>query len=173
MAGELIRVIPDYLTPGQVAEYAAFTGLAVAFADVVGDSGRSVGIWHERLVPMLPKGLMESVRALTPEGERLETLRFSEMRPGNYHVCHRDNQTLEVSRGYWKQGEPNHTPQRTGTAIIYLTECEGGEIYFPELHERVIPKPGLAVTFPAHVTHCVFRVLSGVRQAITIWYVKA
>jgi hypothetical protein len=94
----------------------------------------------------------------------LETVRLSIMRPRSFHPPHRDNQQL--IGGTWV---PNHTPRRKVAVMIYLSQCEGGELSFSDLGVRIGPRPGLAVVMAANVTHSVEPVTAGTRYAVTAW----
>jgi hypothetical protein len=65
---------------------------------------------------------------------RIETVLMVALGLGGHHSAHADNRRLEGD--VWV---PNHTPQRSFSAIIYLNgDFEGGEIVFPASHFRVM-----------------------------------
>lgn len=43
--------------------------------------------------------------------------------------------------------------RRHFTVLLYLHDCEGGELYFPKQKEIVKPEPGKLLIFPAYWTH--------------------
>jgi predicted 2-oxoglutarate/Fe(II)-dependent dioxygenase YbiX len=100
-----------------------------------------------------------------------ETIILTAMGPGGYHVAHADN----VERNAAGEWVPNHTPHRTQTAMVYLSEWGrdfgGGQLRFPATEVMVRPRAGLLVAFPSdgeHV-HEVLPVTGGMRYALSIW----
>jgi hypothetical protein len=100
-----------------------------------------------------------------------ETIVLTAMGPGGYHVAHADN----VERGAAGEWVPNHTPHRTHTAMVYLSEWGrdfgGGQLRFPATEVIVRPRAGLLAAFPSdgeHV-HEVSEVTAGRRYALSIW----
>jgi predicted 2-oxoglutarate/Fe(II)-dependent dioxygenase YbiX len=101
-----------------------------------------------------------------------ETIILTAMGPGGCHVAHADNVERDAA-GRWV---PNHTPDRTHTAMVYLSEWwgrdfDGGELHFPAVSVSVRPREGLLVVFPSdgeHV-HEVSEVTAGKRYALSIW----
>jgi predicted 2-oxoglutarate/Fe(II)-dependent dioxygenase YbiX len=100
-----------------------------------------------------------------------ETIILTAMGPGGYHVAHADNVERDAA-GKWA---PNHTPNRTHTAMVYLSEWPsdfyGGQLYFPDTGVAVRPRAGLLVAFPSDGNHVheVSEVTAGKRYALSIW----
>ena len=96
---------------------------------------------------------------------------LTEMRAGDCHILHADNQRQE-SNGEWV---PNHTPWRDYTAILYLNNYEkdfrGGLVRFPSLGQEVAPERGLLIGFPCghRYQHEVTMVQEGCRYALSMW----
>jgi len=61
---------------------------------------------------------------------------------------------------------------RRYTALLYLNETVGGEIYFPQIEAEIKPKPGLLITFPCTdlYRHEVKIVPTGSRFAFGMWF---
>jgi hypothetical protein len=100
-----------------------------------------------------------------------ETIILTAMGPGGHHVAHADNVERDAA-GEWV---PNHTPNRTHTAMVYLSEWGrdfgGGQLRFPATEVVVRPRTGLLIAFPSdgeHV-HEVSEVTFGRRYALSIW----
>jgi hypothetical protein len=72
----------------------------------------------------------------------------TEMREGDSHPLHADN-VREDHNGRWVS---NHTPWREYTAMLYLNssgvDYQGGQLCFPALDQKVVPRTGLLVGFP-------------------------
>lgn len=167
----MLKVIPGFMSESDCRRVCGVIDrLRDKFADVKppAPQGWSIPSWG---LPEEYWGEMEWLRSegrRLGQGARLETLRFSEMREGHYHVMHYDNMKLDGTK------EGHQSPNRTSAGIVYLTDCEGGEfvISVDGKHKTVQEVgPGLAVTFPAVYLHGTNPVISGVRQAITCWYV--
>jgi hypothetical protein len=58
------------------------------------------------------------------------------------------------------------------SVMIYLEECKGGELFFPETGDSFLPAPGRVVVFSADVQHGVKPLLSKQRTAILFRYNK-
>ena len=74
------------------------------------------------------------------------------------------------SKNEW---QPNHTPTRIYTALVYLTEgFEGGETTMPLRDLDIKPKTGLVFGFPCSrdYIHGIRKNSGGVRVAFTAWY---
>ena len=99
---------------------------------------------------------------------------ITEMRKGDRHVAHADNERLNPS-GIW---EPNHTPFRDYTTMLYLNstgaDYSGGTLRFVALGQQIEPKAGLLVGFRCdHVhMHEALPIEVGTRYAVSIWYTK-
>jgi hypothetical protein len=82
-----------------------------------------------------------------------ETVLLTAMGIGGHHVAHADNVERDAD-GRWV---PNHTPNRTHTAMVYLSESGrdfvGGELHFPDAGVTVAPREGLLVVFPSDGEH--------------------
>jgi len=97
-----------------------------------------------------------------------ETLSLGEWTPGMILQSHGDN-------SYYPSGEPNYTPRRTWSAILYLNEkFEGGKFYFVGngTLNLIQPRPGLMIGFGAgpDYFHGVTKVESGRRFTINMWF---
>lgn len=96
---------------------------------------------------------------------------LTEMRPGDYHPLHADNERQDAD-GQWV---PNHTPWRHYTAMLYLNtyqaDYEGGLLRFPALEMEVVPQANLLVGFPcgSQYRHEVTPVQQGNRYTLSIW----
>lgn len=95
-------------------------------------------------------------------------LAASQSLPGMGHVEHADAVT--------PAGDPNHTPWRLVTAMLYLNthgaDFTGGELVFPRLNQSVYPVAGRLVGFRCDAvhTHSVPAVESGTRRAVAAWF---
>ena len=101
-------------------------------------------------------------------GHRIETTILTRMGPGGWHEQHAANCRRDEA-GKWV---PNHTPQRTHTAIVYLNDgFDGGELYFPQQDIDVWPKAGQIVIFSSdgEHEHGVRRMLCGERYSLAMW----
>ena len=110
--------------------------------------------------------LVDRVGAGVPQ--YVETTILTRMGPGGYHESHADNCRRDEA-GNWV---PNHTPDRTYTSILYLSEgFAGGDLCFPNYGVRVRPKPGMLVVFPADGDHehSVAQVREGFRYSMVMW----
>lgn len=70
-------------------------------------------------------------------------------------------------------GQPNSTPHRVASAVVYLNDdYTGGETFFPGLGFRVKPEPGLALAFGSGTSHIhgVTRITAGTRFMIAAWF---
>lgn len=98
----------------------------------------------------------------------VETTILTRMSPGGWHEAHADNVRRD-DQGNWV---PNHTPNRTYTAIVYLsTPIDGGELYFPQHGVKVRPSAGQLVLFAADGDHehGVTPVRAGLRYSLAMW----
>jgi hypothetical protein len=105
--------------------------------------------------------------------QRAEYTLVSAMFPGDHHPLHADAEK--------RQGDewvPNHTPHRSGVALIYLTGYgagfTGGLLRLPSVGLEIEPEPGMLVAFPSGrlYEHEVTPVLTGVRYAVAIWMTR-
>ena len=95
----------------------------------------------------------------------IETILMAALGPGGHHIAHADNRTLD--------GKPNHTPQRSFSAIVYLNnEFMGGELDFPDRGEQIEPHAGLMVAFPSDYVHQVLPVTAGKRYSLNLWFTQ-
>lgn len=95
---------------------------------------------------------------------------------GGYHEPHADN-ARRASGGGW---EPNHTPQRSYSALVYLNSgFGGGELQF--MHHRtgrlltsIRPTAGMLVAFPSDCQHFhqVTPVTEGIRCSMPVWFTQ-
>jgi len=97
-----------------------------------------------------------------------ETLSLGEWTPGMILQSHGDN-------SYFPSGEPNYTPRRTWSSIIYLNSgFTGGQFYFVGngTLDLITPKPGLMIGIGAgpDYFHGVTQVESGRRFTINMWF---
>jgi predicted 2-oxoglutarate/Fe(II)-dependent dioxygenase YbiX len=93
----------------------------------------------------------------------------SQSTQGMSHQRHADAVTLT--------GEPNHTPWRVVTAMLYLNDygadfTGGGELHFPNIDQTVIPRAGRLVGFRCDAihTHEVPQIQTGSRRALAFWF---
>jgi hypothetical protein len=99
---------------------------------------------------------------------------LSSMRSGDRHPRHADRERRRED-GAW---EPNHTPHRDYTGIIYLNSndlhFEGGVLRFPELGREVRPLAGQLVAFGCdrRYEHEVTPVTSGARYSLSCWLTR-
>lgn len=107
-------------------------------------------------------------------GLRVEFTLLSQMRPGDAHGLHADNERRHPAGGW----VPNHTPYHSHAAMVYLntsgTDYQGGAICFPGHGMAVAPQAGDLVSFLcSHVhEHEVKTIESGMRYSISIWLTK-
>ncbi len=93
---------------------------------------------------------------------------YHRMTVGGSHPLHADAVTLT--------GEPNHTPHRIASAMLYLSEWStdftGGLIHFPGLDQVIPPRAGMLVGFLTTLDyrHEVTPVISGIRDAVAFWF---
>lgn len=91
-------------------------------------------------------------------------------KPGGHYKPHVDAEALwEMSDGSisWRK----HMDRDLSTLIYLNNGFTGGDLVFPDLGVRIIPEPGLLVTFPSthHFEHGVEPVISGNRYTIVNW----
>jgi hypothetical protein len=97
---------------------------------------------------------------------------ITKMGVGDRHELHADSERRSPG-GEW---EPNHTPWRRFTAIVYLDDegldFTGGSLVFPELGEIVKPRAGRMVGFQSdrHFVHQVLEITAGARHAVSVWF---
>ena len=97
---------------------------------------------------------------------------ITEMRVGGRHPPHADAMR-RTRHGGW---EPNHTPLRTRTALLYLNsspeDFAGGELVFRGAGVTVIPRVGTLVVAPttSAYEHEVPAVTRGVRWLLAVWF---
>lgn len=117
------------------------------------------------------------------EREILIESAFIAMLPeGGHHIPHADNERPSGQPGVW---EPNHTPQRCATAMLYLNgDFDGGDLKIlnadplnmaDEPPQTIKPETGMLVMFPAgkrfwHWTEPVGR--GGQRYSCPIWFTQ-
>jgi predicted 2-oxoglutarate/Fe(II)-dependent dioxygenase YbiX len=102
----------------------------------------------------------------------LEFTLLSEMRAGDRHVLHADNERFET--GTWV---PNHTPFRSHAAMLYLNTSgttdgfRGGVLRFPDVGRDIVPVAGTLVGFTCGRVHQheVTAVEDGIRYAVAFW----
>lgn len=58
------------------------------------------------------------------------------------------------------------------TVVMYLSECEGGELVFPYEGVRVKPRPGTAACFSPGLIHESTPVTAGIKYNIVSWLVE-
>lgn len=96
---------------------------------------------------------------------------LSSMRAGDRHQRHADRERRRDDGGW----EPNHTPNRDYTGIVYLNsgalQFGGGMLRFPELGTEVRPLAGRLVAFGCdrQYEHEVTPVTSGARYSLSCW----
>jgi hypothetical protein len=94
------------------------------------------------------------------------------MRMGDRHVRHADRERRTADGGW----EPNHTPYRDYTGIVYLNSenahFSGGVLLFPELGREVRPLSGRLVAFGCdrRYEHEVTPVRTGARYSLSCWF---
>ena len=94
------------------------------------------------------------------------------MRVGASHPPHADA-VRRNAHGGW---EPNHTPQRTWTALLYLNSSpesfRGGALVFRRSGVTVVPRAGTLVVAPttSAYEHEVLEVTQGVRWLLAVWF---
>lgn len=99
-----------------------------------------------------------------------ETVVLAMLSNGGHHIEHADN--AKRMGGQWV---PNHTPNRTVSALYYLNQdFDGGEIVFPSIGLTIKPTTGMLIAFPSdeHHTHLVNPVLRGRRYSVAVWMTK-
>lgn len=99
-----------------------------------------------------------------------ETVVLAMLANGGHHIEHADN--AKRVAGKWV---PNHTPNRTVSALYYLNQdFDGGEIVFPNHARSIKPTTGMFVAFPSdeHHTHLVKPVTRGQRYSLAVWMTK-
>ena len=96
----------------------------------------------------------------------------TEMRVGGSHPPHADA-VRRAPGGGW---EPNHTPRRIRTALLYLNsnpeEFAGGELVFRRSGVTIVPRAGTLVIAPTtgSYEHEVLEVTRGVRWLLAVWF---
>lgn len=69
-----------------------------------------------------------------------------------------------------RDGQTEHTKNRTHAAVIYLNEQDsGGAIYFPEMGTEIAPRRAVLVAFDNTVLHGVRQVCQP-RYTLTLWF---
>lgn len=112
------------------------------------------------------------VRAYECGDVDLDYAAVTEMRVGASHRAHADAER-RTRDGRW---EPNHTPQRTFTALLYLNSNPdafvGGELVFRHDEVTVTPKVGTLVLAPTsgRYEHEVREVTHGTRWLLAVWF---
>jgi len=99
---------------------------------------------------------------------RVESIFIASLAAGGKIVPHADSEA--VIGGKWA---PNHTANRTYSAVLYLnSEFEGGELDFPGLKRRFQPRRGTLIAWPAdhRFVHQVLPVKGGVRISMPVWF---
>jgi predicted 2-oxoglutarate/Fe(II)-dependent dioxygenase YbiX len=96
----------------------------------------------------------------------------TEMRVGASHRAHADAER-RTGDGSW---EPNHTPHRAFTALLYLNSnpeaFAGGELVFRRDEVTVTPKAGTLVLAPTsgRYEHEVREITHGTRWLLAVWF---
>jgi predicted 2-oxoglutarate/Fe(II)-dependent dioxygenase YbiX len=122
------------------------------------------------VIRLLVKAVGTIIDLLGDGTHRIETVLMVALGSGGHHSAHADNRRLEGDA--WV---PNHTPQRSFSAIVYLnSDFEGGEIDFPDLGQRIKPTAGLLVAFPSdeRYVHQVLPVTAGKRYSLALWFTQ-
>ena len=94
-----------------------------------------------------------------------DTLQIVRWKPGDKLGLHADN-------AFYPSGEPNDTPFRTHSSIIFLNDdFEGGQFYFQKFGD-IIPQKGTLIIFPSDIkyAHGVRKVYKHNRYTIASWY---
>jgi predicted 2-oxoglutarate/Fe(II)-dependent dioxygenase YbiX len=105
----------------------------------------------------------------------MEYTLLSSMRAGDSHQRHADRERRRDDGGW----EPNHTPDRDYTGIVYLSSSAlqfgGGVLRFPERGTEVRPQAGRLVAFGCdrRYEHEVTPVTSGARYSLSCWLTNA
>jgi len=100
---------------------------------------------------------------------------LSAMRTGDRHPRHADRERRRDDGGW----EPNHTPYRDYTGIVYLNSENvhfgGGLLLFPELGREIRPLPGRLVAFSCdrRYEHEVTPVRAGTRYSLSCWFTSS
>ena len=101
----------------------------------------------------------------------IECTLLSEMRSGDAHPLHADNERADEN-GRWV---PNHTPWRDFAAMLLLNtsgdDYRGGILRFPRTGEQISPAAGMLVGFTCghEREHEVVPVEGGRRYSMSIW----
>ncbi len=96
---------------------------------------------------------------------------MTSMRAGDRHRRHADRERRRDD-GTW---EPNHTPYRDYTGLLYLSSADlhfdGGLLCFPELGQEIRPLAGRLVAFACdhRYEHEVTPVTAGARYSLSCW----
>ncbi len=140
----------------------------VHFYDVLRRSPAGASVMH-----MVARRVLATVAGAFPMIRPLyvESVFVAAMGPGGLHLRHADN-CRPIGEGRW---EPNHTPQRDMSALVYLNgDFDGGEIYFPVRDVVVKPEACLLIGFPSGETHEheVLPVQAGYRYSFPVWMTK-
>jgi hypothetical protein len=69
-----------------------------------------------------------------------------------------------------QDGQQPHTSHRSHAALIYLTDNESGEIYFPDRNQTFKPRQGLLIGFDNTVVHGVRLITDGPRYTLSMWF---
>lgn len=156
----------------------AYEAAASDGSDMSDQHGNPIVPWSHRQLPSGASRLMLSVAgrcmartidAFAIEELYPETVILAVLEAEQGHQSHADNE--RVVDGVW---QPNHTPQRDFTGILYLDDSfDGGDLCFPDRGPLIIkPRRGLYVTFPCNrdFIHLVTPVVSGQRHSMALWY---
>jgi predicted 2-oxoglutarate/Fe(II)-dependent dioxygenase YbiX len=120
------------------------------------------------IVDVLAEQVLEASRRLYNLPLHLDTVILSRIGAGESQERHADCSKLDES-GRWV---PNHTPQRTTSAVLYLnSDFDGGELVFDQLGLLIKPFKGLLLIWPAgrYHTHQVLTVQRGFRYTLVLW----
>ena len=130
--------------------------------------------WQENLATeTVPNTILQASAIVTKYAYKVSKLIKNKFRIDSNLYC------VTSQIGSWKHNEGLEVHDDTYGAyftkfsfILYLnTDCEGGELIFPELDVTIIPKPGDLVFFPSHgYWHKVNPVRSGNRSTIVGFY---
>jgi 2OG-Fe(II) oxygenase superfamily len=149
----------------RLSQHKDYSGWPVLYWEQLGDD-------RERAanIKLLVKVVGAIIDLLGHGTHRIETVLMVALGVGGHHSAHADNRRLEGDA--WV---PNHTPQRSFSAIVYLNgDFEGGEIDFPDLGQRIKPTAGLLVAFPSdeRYVHQVLPVTAGKRYSLALWFTQ-
>jgi len=135
------------------------TRVAAASAIVPADLVRGAGDLVEAVVAAL--------REQFDPDDAFDCAFVAELEVGGRHARHADNVMCVADA--W---QPNHTPHRTVTGLVYLNDdFTGGAIVHHHLGTSIQPVAGTLVMFPCdgHYEHEVLPVTAGRRVSLPVW----